>query len=145
MTGDSISLVKSGEFILVTKSALAERDSRFDRRRIFHAAAHREGLARCGAVPRHSCSLSIEDFGLVESFAEAAAAHAPAFQHRSPLVLAHSSARVCKGSDFPCEVSVGFLLNFCDKRGHKCGGKACQQITEGLPVGVPGVRARAGS
>src|SRR5260370_28512937 len=112
MTGDSISLVKSGEFILVTKSALAERDSRFDRLRIFHAAADREGLARCGAVPIHSCSLSIEDFGLVESFAEAVAAHAPAFQHRSPLVPAHSLARVCKGSDFPCEVSVGFLLNF---------------------------------
>src|SRR5260370_436585 len=64
-----------------------------------------------------------------------------------PLMLlsARSLPRVCKGSDIRCEVSVGFLLNFCDERGHKCGDDACQQITNGLPVRVPGVRARAGA
>jgi hypothetical protein len=30
---------------------------------------------------------------------------------------------------------VGFLLNFCDERGHKCGDNASQQITNGLSDG----------
>ena len=88
--------------------------------------------------------LQPKTLALVESFVEGAAADATAFQCRYPLVFAHTSPRVCKGSDFRCEVLVGFLLNFCDERGHKCGDNACQQITQGLPFGVPGVRARAG-
>ena len=60
--------------------------------------AHRVGLARCGAVPRHSCSLSIEDFGLVESFAEGAATNATAFQHRYQFVFAHSCPEYVKGA-----------------------------------------------
>jgi hypothetical protein len=80
--------------------------------------------------------LLLKTLALVESFVEGAAADATAFQHRCPLVFAHSLARVCKESDFRCEVSVGFLLNFCDECGHMCGDKACQQITVGLPIAV---------
>ncbi len=81
---------------------------------------------------------------LVESFAEGAAADATAFQYHCPLVFAHSLARVCKESDFRCEVPVGFLLNFCDERGHRCGDNACQQITVGLPIAVRAYRPNAG-
>jgi hypothetical protein len=30
---------------------------------------------------------------------------------------------------------VGFLLNFCDDRGHKCGDKCLSTDNRGLPVG----------